>query len=252
VMLARPLPNSVRYPPAIARQAMSSNHPASQGTQCGRPHSDAHADATTPVALAVYQYRRQGRGRTPAEITGAAGAARPGGAGTAGAGLVWRRRMSSRSRCPDPSPARPGEGRPGTQGVWPGPAPFRSGTRRAAARPRGGTGPWPGFQLDRVDSSHAGTPSCLRFLLGRRLPLSSRDVGIDGGADQGPASAGDPGPRGRDTRSGRQVVSTWMVTGTWLVMMSKTAERARDCSRSSRSCSAGASPLMVNRTVICW
>jgi hypothetical protein len=65
VMLARPLPNSVRYPPAVARHAMSSNHPASQGAQCGRPHSDAHADATTPVALAVYQYRRQGEAVPP-------------------------------------------------------------------------------------------------------------------------------------------------------------------------------------------
>src|SRR5262245_3196939 len=48
----------------------------------------------------------------------------------------------------------------------------------------------------------------------------------------------------------RQLVSTSMVTGTWLVITSNTADRARDCSMSSRSFSAGASPLIANRTMI--
>jgi hypothetical protein len=50
---------------------------------------------------------------------------------------------------------------------------------------------------------------------------------------------------------GRQVVSTSMVTGTPFVMTSNTADLARDCSTISCSFSAGASPLTVNRTVIC-
>jgi hypothetical protein len=53
-----------------------------------------------------------------------------------------------------------------------------------------------GFQLDRVDGSHAGTPSRLKFCwvdAGRSARAMS---GIDGRAGQGPANAGDPGPRG--------------------------------------------------------
>ena len=52
-----------------------------------------------------------------------------------------------------------------------------------------------GFQLDRVDGSPAGTPSCLKFCwvdAGRSARAMS---GIDGPRARRPANAGDPGPR---------------------------------------------------------
>jgi hypothetical protein len=77
-----------------------------------------------------------------------------------------------------------------------------------------------GFQLDRVDGSHAGTLSCLKFCwvdAGRSARAMS---GIDGRAGQGTGERRGSWPAGRDARSGRQGVSTSMVTGTRLVMAS--------------------------------
>jgi hypothetical protein len=127
-----------------------------------------------------------GAGGLPVSVPGArphprrdyrrAGAARLGGPGTAGAGLGRRlRTCPSRSRCPDPSPARPGGDRPGRRssrprrrtrslarspvekvgrvpkGVRPAHAPLRTGTRRRLL------GPWRCRSLTLVSSSIAST-----------------------------------------------------------------------------------------------
>ena len=87
----------------------------------------------------------------------------------------------------------------------------------------------------------------------RKTALETHPVAAVSSTRSGPIQRANisPGVRpGPCWRRRGQPASTSIVTGTRLVMTSNTAERARDCSTISRSFSAGASPLTVNRTLI--